>query len=247
VGGEVVLREVVALVSMTVVSVCLPTAASAADLAAYKAPVILPFSWTGCYLGVEGGGIWGRSKDTDADPANRDFGLPINNGFNVSGGLVGGTAGCNYQLSNWVFGLENDISWTSVSGSAVDIPPFNTAATSQTKEKWLDTLRGRIGFAWDRTLFYGTGGAAFAGTTVEVCGTIACAGESKTRTGWVAGGGIEYAAWDHVTLKLEYLHADFGNSTYVNPSVQVVPGRTIVARDVPLTNDIVRAGVNYKF
>jgi outer membrane immunogenic protein len=208
--------------------------------------VILPFSWTGCYVGVEGGGIWGRSKDTDADPANKDFGLPINNGFNVSGGLVGGTAGCNYQLSNWVFGVENDISWTDAKGSAFDIAPFNTATTSQTKENWLDTLRGRIGFARDMALFYATGGAAFAGTTVEVCDAI-CTSDSHTRTGWVAGGGIEYAAWHHVTLKLEYLHADFGTSSYINPSVQLATGQIRVTRDVPLTNDIVRAGVNYKF
>ncbi len=244
-------RKAVALISMGVVSVGLATAASAADLAvkapAYKAPVIMPFSWTGCYVGVEGGGIWGRSKDTAADPARANFGLPINNGFDLSGGLVGGTVGCNYQVSNWVLGVENDISWTNASGSAFDIAPFNTSATSETKEKWLDTVRGRIGFAWERALFYGTGGAAFAGTTVQVCNTITCVSDSQTRTGWVAGGGIEYAAWDHVTLKVEYLHADFGTSTYINPSVQVAPGRTIVTRDVPLTNDIVRAGVNYRF
>jgi outer membrane immunogenic protein len=152
-------RKVIALIFMTVVSVGLPTVASPADLGtkapAYKTPVILPFSWTGCYVGMEGGGILGRSKDTDADPANKNFGLPINNGFNLSGGLVGGTAGCNYQVNNWVFGLENDISWTDARGSAFDITPFNTAATSQTKENWLDTLRGRIGFAWNRALFYG--------------------------------------------------------------------------------------------
>jgi outer membrane immunogenic protein len=244
-------RKVTALISTTILGFGLATAATAADLAvrapAYKAPVVPMFSWTGCYVGVEGGGIWGRSKDTDAAPANKNFGLPINNGFDLSGGLVGGTAGCNYQISNWVFGVENDISWTNASGSTVDIAPFNTASTSKTSEKWLDTLRGRVGFAWDRALFYGTGGAAFAGTTVQVCGTIACVSDSQTRTGWVAGGGIEYAAWDHVTLKLEYLHADFGTSSYINPSVQVAPGHTIVTRDVPLTNDIVRAGVNYKF
>jgi outer membrane immunogenic protein len=243
-------REVAALISMTAVIVGLPNAALPADLGAkapaYKTPVILPFSWTGCYAGVAGGGIFGRSKDTAADPTRADFGLPINNGFDLSGGLVGGTAGCNYQVSNFVFGVENDISWTNAKGSAFDIAPFNTAATSQTKENWLDTLRGRVGFAWDRALFYGTGGAAFAGTTVQVC-SIICTSDSRDRTGWVAGGGIEYAAWDHVTLKLEYLHADFGTSSYINPSVQVAPGRTVVTRDVPLTNDIVRAGVNYKF
>lgn len=51
----------------------------------------------------------------------------------------------------------------------------------------------------------------------------------------------------HLTLKLEYLHADFGAGSYINPSVQTAPGHTILTRDVPLTNDIVRAGVNHKF
>jgi outer membrane immunogenic protein len=232
-------RLVVASLAAAFLSLGFGAAASAADLA-------VPFSWTGCYVGVEGGGIGGRSKDTAADPTRADFGRPFNNGFDLTGGLVGGTAGCNYQVSNWVFGGENDISWTNASGSALDIAPFNTGATSQTEEKWLDTLRGRIGFAWDRALFYGTGGAAFADTTVQVCGLV-CVSDSKTLTGWTAGGGIEYAAWDHVTLKVEYLHAEFGTSIYINPSVQEAPGRTIVTRDVPLTNDIVRAGVNYKF
>jgi hypothetical protein len=76
---------------------------------------------------------------------------------------------------------------TNASGSTFDIAPFNTAATSQTKENWLDTLRGRIGLAWDRALFYGASGAAFA-----------------RPVGWVVGA-IAYTAWDHVTLKLEYL------------------------------------------
>ncbi len=243
-------RKLTALVATTILGFGLATAASAADLGGkapvYKSPVM--FSWTGCYVGVEGGAAWGRSKDTDADPANVNFGLPINNGFDVSGGLVGGTVGCNYQLNNWVFGVENDISWTDVKGSAFDIsPPFQNGATSQTSEKWLDTLRGRIGFAWDRALFYGTAGGAFASTTVQVCGVITCVSDSQTRTGWVAGAGVEYAARDHVTLKLEYLHADFGTGTYINPSVVTAPGHTILTRDVPLTNDIVRAGVNYKF
>jgi outer membrane immunogenic protein len=244
-------RKVAALISTAVLTVGLATAASAADLAVkapvYKAPVApLPFSWTGCYLGVEGGGIWGRSKHVDADPANADVGLPITNDFNLSGGLVGGTVGCNYQISNWVFGIENDISWTDAKGSANDISPFVTSVTSQTSEKWLDTLRGRVGFAWDRTLFYGTGGVAFAGAEVKICVSGPCITDSKTVTGWVAGGGIEYAAWDHVTLKLEYLHADFGTSRYISPSTPV-GGVNIVTRDVSLTNDIVRAGVNYKF
>jgi outer membrane immunogenic protein len=244
--------KVVGLISTAVLSFSLAAAASAADLAVkapvYKAPVaLLPFSWTGCYVGVEGGGIWGRSKHTDVTSPNpNDVGLPITNDFNLSGGLAGGTVGCNYQISNWVFGVENDISWTDAKGSANDLAPFTTTTVSQTREKWLDTVRGRVGFAWDRALFYGTGGAAFAGTAVQVCGTLNCVNETKTRTGWVAGAGVEYAVWKNVTLKVEYLHADFGTSRYIDPPV-VIGGATFNTRDVPLTNDIVRAGVNYKF
>jgi outer membrane immunogenic protein len=239
-------RKVTALVATTTLNFGLATAAASAADIAVKAPVIQPFSWTGCYVGVEGGGIWGRSQHTAADPTRADFGRPISKGFDLSGGLVGGTVGCNYQISNWVFGVEDDISWTNATGGANDIAPFNTAAMSHTSEKWLDTLRGRVGYAWDRVLFYGTGGAAFAGTAVQVC-NLSCFGDSQNRTGWAAGAGIEYAAWDHVTMKVEYLHADFGSRTYINPSILTPNNTTVVTRNVTLTNDLVRVGVNYKF
>jgi outer membrane immunogenic protein len=146
-----------------------------------------------------------------------------------------------------VFGVENDISWTNTKGSASDIAPFNTEATNQTSEKWLDTLRGRVGYAaWDTVLLYGTGGVAFAGTNVLVCGPLHCVSDSHTRTGWAAGAGAEWMVFEHLTVKLEYLHADFGTTSYINPTV-VIPPATFVTRNVPLTNDIVRAGLNYKF
>jgi hypothetical protein len=78
------------------------------------------------------------------------FGVPITNNFGMSGGLLGGTAGCNYQFKNIVFSVENDLSWTSNTGSGSDIPPFIAGTTSSTNEKWLDSLRGRVGFACDR-------------------------------------------------------------------------------------------------
>ena len=227
----------------------------AADLSPlYKAPSAPPappvvYSWTGCYLGIAGGGNWGRSRHVSTgaeNPANA--GLPIDNTFNLSGALVGGTIGCNYQLDDtWVVGVENDASWTNKRGSANDIPPFNTAAVSQTSENWIDTLRGRIGFTWDKALLYGTGGAAFAGTQVQVCSPFLCATDSQTRVGWTAGVGLEYAAWQNVSVKIEYLHADFGTARYINPPVQGPAGGTIVTRDVSLTDDIVRGGVNWRF
>jgi opacity protein-like surface antigen len=88
----------------------------------------------------------------------------ITGNFDLSGGIAGGTVGCNVQVSNFVLGIENDYSWTNKSGSAPDQPPFAAAATSATREKWIDTLRGRFGYAIDRFMVYGTAGVAFAGT-----------------------------------------------------------------------------------
>jgi outer membrane immunogenic protein len=240
--------------SIAAVLMGMTTAASAADFpvvpvkAALPVPVI--FSWTGCYVGVEGGGNWGGSSQIARSGVNAN--QPITGNFDLSGGIAGGTVGCNVQVSNFVIGAENDFSWTNKSGSAPDQPPFAAAATSATKEKWLDTFRGRFGYAIDRFMVYGTAGVAFAGTEVAVSdpafGTIV---DSKDRTGWVLGVGGEYAIWADafadVTLKLEYLHAGFESKQYFSPPVLTPVGTTIVTRDTKLSDDMVRAGVNVKF
>jgi outer membrane immunogenic protein len=233
-----------------IIAVAAVRSARAADLPV-KAPAPEPvaYNWSGCYLGIEGGGNWGRSSETDAiSPGNPALvGLPVTGDFNLRGALFGGTLGCNYQVGTWVFGVENDFSWTNKSGSANDVPPFTTTAVNQLSEKWIDTLRGRIGIAWDRALFYGTGGAAFANTTLSVCGQVLCVNDSQTRPGWVAGIGVEYALWQSLSVKIEYLHADFGSRLYVDPPVVTPRGGTFVTRDVRLTDDIVRAGLNWRF
>ena len=225
------------------------SSANAADLRTpvYKAPPTMAptaYNWSGCYIGIEGGGSWGRSSSTAASGTLSGLALTSSD---LSGALLGGTVGCNYQVSSWLFGIEDDLSWTNKRGTANDLPPFNVAATNDFREKWIDTLRGRAGFAWDRALLYATGGVAFAGTSVTVCGPFACASDSQTRTGWTVGGGIEYAVWENVSLKLEYLHVDFGTSRYINPPVTVPGVFNIVTRDIRLTDEIVRAGLNWRF
>lgn len=236
------------------VFVGLASTAFAADMpmaAPYtKAPAFAPviFSWTGCYVGIEGGGNWGQSQQTArTGPA---IGAPITNNFNLSGGIVGGTVGCNYQVSNIVLGIENDYSWTNKQGTAQNLAPFTPGFASSTREKWIDTLRGRAGFAMDRVMIYGTAGAAFAGTDVTVSNpAFGAVTSSQTRTGWVAGVGGEWAglvdSWGAVTFKLEYLHADFGTKQYFNAPA-ALGAATVVTRDVKLTDDMVRAGVNVK-
>ena len=124
------------LVSAALVAALASGSAFAADLPAAPQvyaprPALVPpiYSWTGCYLGIEGGGTWGRSQQiAGTSPVPANVGLPITDPFNVNGALFGGTVGCNYQFGSVVFGVENDFSWTNKSGSSPDIPPFAAGA-----------------------------------------------------------------------------------------------------------------------
>ena len=161
--------------------------------AAYLPPPPM-FSWTGIYLGINGGGSWGTATD--------QF-----NGGGVSpnGFLVGGTLGGNYQFGAFVIGLEGDGDWSDLDGK-------NTACGGafgcETRSTWLATVRGRAGWAWDRILFYGTGGAAFGNVQA---GGIGGPFDSATQTGWTAGAGVEWAFLPNWTAKVEYLYVDLGN------------------------------------
>src|SRR5438105_10934060 len=128
--------------------------ASAADLAARpytKAPVAVAsvYNWTGFYLGIVGGGAW---ENASGDPK-------------MKGGFVGGTAGYNWQAGNVVFGVEADGAWADVSASATGaalVPGFGVVtATASSKTDAMGTVRGRIGYAVNQVLFYGTGGYAW--------------------------------------------------------------------------------------
>lgn len=215
-------------------------------------PYALPiaYSWSGCYVGGEGGPAWGKSSQTAASGGFAS--LPITNSFGTSGAQLGVTLGCNYQVAHFVFGAEGDTSFSFITGKVGDQPPFELNATSSTNETSFSTLRGRAGFAWDRLFFYGTGGAAFANVGVDVCSNFlgTCVSDEQIRTGWVAGGGIEWATWGlpdgSVTVKLEYLHANFGTGLLINPPV-TISGDTFVSRNVSLTNNIIRFGLNWKF
>jgi outer membrane immunogenic protein len=221
--------------------------ALAADLPArpYKAPAVVPvviYNWTGFYIGIEGGGSWGRSKHVD-----QATGLDDTPTFNVTGGLVGGTIGYNWQMSNFVIGLEGDGSWVGQSGSVIDTGPVgNPAFSSFTKEKWLVTARGRIGYAADSVLLYLTGGYAGAGVNVGVTTTgtgIVNDQTTQTRSGWTAGGGVEWGFAPNWSAKFEYLYVGFENAGFVTPNL----GPGFNRSNVPLNDNIVRAGVNYRF
>jgi outer membrane immunogenic protein len=202
--------------------------AQAADLppapqSYYKAPVFAPpYSWTGFYVGVNGGGGLGRSNWDSAG------------GFNVSGGVVGGTVGYNYEYSHVVIGAEGDIDWSGIKGSTTTLgcPTGCTTANS-----WLSTVRGRAGYAFDRFLPYVTGGAAFGNVSATAPGL---AGNSTTNLGWTVGAGLEFAIAGNWTAKAEYLYVNLGR---FNCSLSCGAG----IDNVSFNANLVRAGINYRF
>ena len=200
-------------------------AANAADLPRReamptKAPIYAPiYNWTGAYVGINGGGGWGRS-DTSAPFASGSF--------DTSGAVVGGTIGYNYQMGQTVFGLEGDVDWSNVRGSSTCGAGFSC----ETKNSWLATARGRIGYAFDRVMPYVTGGLAVGDIKSSVSGL---GSSTQTKAGWTLGGGVEAAIAGPWTAKVEYLYADLGR------------GSSILGSDTKFNTSLVRAGVNYRF
>ncbi|MGB9118130.1 outer membrane protein, partial [Bradyrhizobium sp.] len=142
-----------------------PTAALAADLAVKAPPPpVAIYDWTGFYIGVAGGGSLGTSDHIDVATGRSDA-----SGYNIKGGLGGGTLGYNWQVSSFVVGFEGDASWVGEYGSNSDLGlAGNPAFTSFTKETWMVTARARAGYAVNNLLFYATGGYAAAGVEAGV-------------------------------------------------------------------------------
>jgi len=195
-------------------------------------PVPIPvFTWTGFYLGVNGGYGFGSSTWTGTTSS-----------FATNGVLVGGTVGINYQMGGFVVGIEGDGDWTNLKGTA-SIPPcvaLGAGATGcETKSNFLGTIRGRAGWAWDRILFYGTAGGAIV--NVQTTLPPSTVFDSTTKFGWTAGAGIEAAITPNWTAKVEYLFVDASNATCA------VNCGTASGATVKFTENVVRAGINFKF
>jgi outer membrane immunogenic protein len=202
------------------------TSASAADLSmptkappAYYQPQ--GYNWTGFYLGINGGGGIGRS-----DYSGSNFGGASPN---ISGAVAGGTIGYNWQINQTVLGLEGDFDWSGIRGDTSCGGGFSC----ETRNDWLATARGRLGYTFDRFMPYVTGGAAFGNVKTRIAGTGL--DNEDTRVGWTAGGGVEGVLSGAWTMKVEYLYVDLGNTDVG------------LGTNADFKTHLVRAGLNYRF
>jgi outer membrane immunogenic protein len=270
------MKNIVFAVAMS----ALATGAMAADLPSRAAPpVFVPpppvFSWTGFYLGINAGYAFDGDQSTGISANDAGSAVGLTDGAvspfvqNRSDGFTGGgQIGYNYQFPNSgyfggsggvVVGLEADASYTDLNQTSdtLGLGGFDTQIHSRTD--FVGTVRGRLGYAFDRFLVYGTGGFAYgdvhSSTNLIGAGSPFYSGaQNSLRTGYAYGGGIEYALpttsflnvfhSSAVTVKAEFLRYDLGSTSYLVPAP--FPGSSFTSR-VHTDGNIVRAGLNFKF
>lgn len=224
-------------------------AALAADMPvkAVSVPVVAPFSWTGIYVGVQGAGAWGRSNETFFNAPNTAAFQGTQN-YDISGGAFGGVLGLNYQMGSIVLGVEGELNWANINGSSgvINVGPPNLGDTYNTRVNSYGTVKGRIGYAWDRSLVYVNGGGAWGRVRHEYNaanngGAANSFSATNNETGWTLGAGFEYAFAPNWSARLEYNYVRLGTG-----AIQY----SAVAANRSEWNDrfsVVKVGLNYKF
>jgi outer membrane immunogenic protein len=203
------------------------SAAGAADIPRkalpFSSPVYAPV-WSGFYAGVNAGYGWASFDD--------GFSTTKMNGF------IGGVqAGYNWQISSFVLGAEADIQYSAQKRSET-ATVLGVAVTSEAKIPWFATARGRIGYAFDSVLIYGTGGVAWTNLKASASALGLTVSTETTKAGWTAGGGVEWMFMPSWSVKAEYLYVDAGTTSLS------VAGLTASGK---LKDNIGRIGVNYHF
>jgi outer membrane immunogenic protein len=176
--------------------------------------------WDGVYVGGFVGYGWGTLTD-DGQVLLSDTELEL------SGWTVGGTVGANFTVApGFVLGAAGDIAWSGISG-------YDDVNNIDYDINWTGSLRGKAGFDGGAFMPYLTAGLAFAGATASEVGTD----NTQMHFGWTAGAGVEVAAFDNVSVDLQYRYSDYGTAEYDLPT----------DAELGLTTHTVSAGVNFKF
>jgi outer membrane immunogenic protein len=253
-------------VALAALSSLVATPILAADLAVKAPPPPPPpvATWTSCYVGVEAGYGWGRTHDSVAYVPPGPFApLPpyTTAGTNLEGAMGGPQVGCDYQWgTQWVVGVIATYDFADISGSNTTAPvpgfPLPIIHTFHEEIDGFGTVRGRIGWLFaPNWLVYGSGGLAYGRVVTSavtsgpgIVGTVVDPGEATWKTGWTAGGGVEWKFSDHISVFAEYLYAELGSVTGRGELEPTVFGGAEItdSYDRPKVN-VVKAGINWHF
>lgn len=211
------------LASVAALGIIAAGAASAADLPSRKGPVAAPvyippvFTWTGFYVGANAGYGWGN-VNTNTFTSVGD----------LDGFVGGGQIGYNYQMGQFVLGLEADI-------QGADLSSGDNVIGSRIKTDYFGTVRARVGVAFDRFMPYVTGGWAYGNVKTSIP-AFGISSDNSHTNGWALGGGIEYAITNNLIAGVEYLYVDLGEKRV-----------TGLVDKVGTDFSVVRARLSYKF
>jgi outer membrane immunogenic protein len=267
------------LLSSAVAVVCIGPVYAADMSTPYKAPPMfapLP-SWTGFYVGVNGGYGWSHGTTTETPfqnfPPIAGIGLVVPGaslGQNVNGALFGVHGGYNWQTSAWVWGVEGDFDASGMSNSAQIVMPDPIGGSGgtatdglmvQQQVQWLASARARLGYTFGSSMLYVTGGGAWESlrtksmlstdTSAGVFSQSGTATNTSTRSGYAVGVGYEWMITNNWIARTEYLHYGFtGGNTFANSvTCTLVAGGACGGNILSKTNNIdaVRAALSYKF
>jgi len=245
-------RKLACLVALATLPV---TAASAADMALKAPPAAAsPFSWTGFYLGGEAG--WGvGSEQITHTTASGAFPLGFVQAPIDYDGLIGGFyGGYNYQVGQWLAGVDGDVSLSGIAGMGTDISPVNRDISNpHSNIDWLATATGRLGYANNNWLLFAKGGwawAGFSGTSelnTPAGVPVNTSRASEARNGWTVGAGLEYACSAHWSIKLEYDYVGFITANYILTTTSAAGVVTLESRSATSALNVVKSGVAYRF
>lgn len=229
------------------------TSATAADLPArpyakappYVAPIL---TWTGFYVGGQGGGGWGRSNEIYFNAPNTAAFVGTQT-YDTSGGFAGGVVGYNWQSGAFVVGLEGDYHWADISGhsAVINVGPPNLGDTYYTKLRSFGDIKGRLGYAAGPALFFVSGGAAVGDIQHRYDAALNGGAANNfvtndTRWGYTVGAGLEYMFAPNWSAKVEYNYIDLGKST-----IRYSPTIATLRSEWDDTFHTVKAGINYHF
>jgi outer membrane immunogenic protein len=249
-------------------------AASAADMAPYTKAPVMPApvaSWGGFYIGINGGGAWGRT-DTSLAATNGAVGFfdlvnipgvnaAGNNRINSSGGIAGGQIGYLWQGGRAILGVEAAFDWTNLNGSQTRTQPYfdnpNIFSVYQNpRSDWLFTFLGRVGYDMGVWYPYVTGGLAvsnlkygFNYTDAFFAAGCPCAANfSQTKLGAAIGAGLAWRIGGNWTLRGEYLYIAFEDLNATSTLVgNLDPGTASFAHTAKFSENIARLAIDYSF
>lgn len=211
----------------------LTASAWAADPIVFEPPPAPPpvavstYDWSGPYIGIQGGYGWAELEEAEGTDLF-EFGDSVD----VDGGFLGIHAGYNFQWDRLVLGVEGDINKAWMDEDFI----WGGDEIGSVEIDWFGSLRARLGFAADRTLFFATAGVATADLQMDL--PVGPGSDSETFTGWTAGLGVEHAFRENWLARAEYRYYDFGDGTFFSGAD---------AEDLDLTMHAISIGLSYKF